>query len=220
MYDGALPSGNSVAALQILRLGQMTGDLSLTDKGIRTFSTFEKEVAEYPSGHTFFMQSLLAYVMPKKEIIIFKDKDDTETKKLIKDLQKSFRPNYSLLVAEEPKDFKDIVDVASQYKMIFGHTTIYICEDYACQQPTTNYTEIIINTEYNYRCYIHTYSYNKHKIKNLREEESILSKTCQKKEYCKKCRKETMHTLREDALEISSHCHECNRQQEIIKTFF
>ncbi|MBU8588934.1 hypothetical protein KM925_23890 [Priestia megaterium] len=47
-----------------------------------------------------------------------------------------------------------------------------------------------------------------------------MAKTCKKKEYREKCRKETMHTLREDALEISYHCHDCNLKQEIVKTFF
>jgi ribosomal protein L33 len=64
------------------------------------------------------------------------------------------------------------------------------------------------------------YSYNEHKIKNAREEEVVLSKKRQKKEYCKKCRKETIHTLTEDALEINCYCHECHSQQDIIKTFF
>jgi uncharacterized protein len=143
VYDGALPSGNSVAGLQLLRLGQMIGDFSLTDKGIRMFSTFEKEVTEYTSGHAFFMQSLLFYAMPKKEVVIFKNNDDKEVKKLIKGLQKSFKPNYSLLVAEKSEDFKGLVDFASQYEINSENTTVYICENYACQQPTTDIQQVI-----------------------------------------------------------------------------
>lgn len=143
VYDGAMPSGNSVAGLQILRLGQMIGDFSLTDKGIRMFSTFEKEVTEYTSGHTFFMQSLLFYAMPKKEIVIFSNEDDKEGKKLIKELQKSFKPNYSILATEKPEDFKGLAEFASQYKINSGNTTVYICENYACQQPTTDIQQVI-----------------------------------------------------------------------------
>ncbi|MFS0621471.1 thioredoxin domain-containing protein [Priestia megaterium] len=143
VYDGAMPSGNSVASLQILRLGQMIGDFSLTDKGIRMFSTFEKEVTEYTSGHTFFMQSLLFYAMPKKEIVIFSNEDDKEGKKLIKELQKSFKPNYSILATEKPEDFKGLAEFASQYKINSGNITVYICENYACQQPTTDIQQVI-----------------------------------------------------------------------------
>ena len=90
----------------------------------------------------------------------------------------------------------------------------------ANDRHSTSYKEITINKEWNDQCSINASSYNKHKSKNVREEEGILAKTCQKKEYCKKCKKETMHTLREDALEISSHCHDCNLKQETLKTFF
>lgn len=40
------------------------------------------------------------------------------------------------------------------------------------------------------------------------------------KRYCENCKKETLHVLREDALEIESTCNECNEHEQIIKTFF
>ncbi|ANF47449.1 hypothetical protein AZK53_17740 [Priestia megaterium] len=58
------------------------------------------------------------------------------------------------------------------------------------------------------------------KLKMQERKGVILSKTRQKKEYCKKCRKETIHTLTEDALEINWYCHECHSQHDIVKTFF
>jgi len=42
----------------------------------------------------------------------------------------------------------------------------------------------------------------------------------QKRKYCQHCKKETVHTIREDALSIEYNCHECNKQYEEIKTFF
>lgn len=38
--------------------------------------------------------------------------------------------------------------------------------------------------------------------------------------YCEQCKKETEHLVREDALEIEYICKECNKQQDIVKTFF
>lgn len=38
--------------------------------------------------------------------------------------------------------------------------------------------------------------------------------------YCKNCKKETTHKFREDALEIECICTECNKQEDIVKTFF
>lgn len=41
-----------------------------------------------------------------------------------------------------------------------------------------------------------------------------------KQQYCKNCKKETKHRIREDALEIEYLCLECKFQEEVIKTFF
>jgi ribosomal protein L44E len=45
-------------------------------------------------------------------------------------------------------------------------------------------------------------------------------KEISKKRYCDRCRKETNHHVREDALEIEYTCDECNKQEDIVKTFF
>ncbi len=41
-----------------------------------------------------------------------------------------------------------------------------------------------------------------------------------KKKYCENCKKETNHTIREDALEIEYHCNKCHREEQVVKTFF
>ncbi len=41
-----------------------------------------------------------------------------------------------------------------------------------------------------------------------------------KKEFCERCQKHTLHTFEEDALEISSYCHECKLKKTVVKTFF
>ncbi|WP_369596381.1 thioredoxin domain-containing protein [Bacillus subtilis] len=143
VYDGAVPSGNSVAAVQLLRLGQVTGDSSLIEKAETMFSVFKPDIDAYPSGHAFFMQSVLRHLMPKKEIVIFGSADDPARKQIITELQKAFKPNDSILVAEHPDQCKDIAPFAADYRIIDGKTTVYICENFACQQPTTNIEEAI-----------------------------------------------------------------------------
>lgn len=41
-----------------------------------------------------------------------------------------------------------------------------------------------------------------------------------KKRYCKQCKEETVHRMREDALEIEYQCKKCQHHEEVIKTFF
>ncbi|MBT2634282.1 thioredoxin domain-containing protein [Bacillus sp. ISL-26] len=141
VYDGAVPSGNSVAAVQLLRLGRLTGDVSLIEKAETMFSVFKREIEAYPSSNAFFMQSVLAHIMPQKEIVIFGSKDDPDRKRFIETLQQHFTPAYTILAAEKPEDLKDIADFAAEYQIIDGKTTVYICENFACRQPTTDIDE-------------------------------------------------------------------------------
>jgi uncharacterized protein YyaL (SSP411 family) len=143
IYDGALPSGNSVAVVQMIRLARLTGDLQLLDKAEAMYSTFKRQVEAYESGHTFFLQGLLLFEMPTKEIVIFGKKGDEKREQLLKQLQKAFIPNYSVLVAEHPSDFSTIAPFAAEYKPIGDETTVYVCENFACQKPTTDVAAVI-----------------------------------------------------------------------------
>ncbi|MCF7620072.1 thioredoxin domain-containing protein [Bacillus sonorensis] len=143
VYDGALPSGNGVAAVQLFRLGRLTGDLSLIDRVSDMFSAFHGDVSAYPSGHTNFLQSLLSQMMPQKEIVILGKRDDPNRQNIIRALQQAFQPNYAVLAAESPDDFKGIADFAADYKAIDDKTTVYICENFACQKPTANIDEAL-----------------------------------------------------------------------------
>lgn len=56
-------------------------------------------------------------------------------------------------------------------------------------------------------------------LKSIKSVVSLMEEIEQKR-YCERCGRETVHTLREDALEIEYQCHECNMENETIKTFF
>jgi uncharacterized protein YyaL (SSP411 family) len=57
IYDGALPSGNSVAIQNLLRLGRLTGDTSLDEKAAKIVKAFSGHVVQFPSGYTQFLVS-------------------------------------------------------------------------------------------------------------------------------------------------------------------
>ncbi|QBG58590.1 hypothetical protein D2M30_4295 [Bacillus amyloliquefaciens] len=141
VYDGAVPSGNSAAAVQLLRLGRLTGDVSLIEKAEAMFSVFKREIEAYPSSSAFFMQSVLTHIMPQKEIVVFGSKDDPDRKRFIEALQEHFTPAYTILAAEHPEELAGISDFAAGYEMIDGKTTVYICENFTCRRPTTDIDE-------------------------------------------------------------------------------
>ncbi|MGR3286973.1 hypothetical protein [Bacillus sonorensis] len=115
----------------------------MIDRVSDMFSAFHGDVSAYPSGHTNFLQSLLSQMMPQKEIVILGKRDDPNRQNIIRALQQAFQPNYAVLAAESPDDFKGIADFAADYKAIDDKTTVYICENFACQKPTANIDEAL-----------------------------------------------------------------------------
>ncbi|WP_416826447.1 thioredoxin domain-containing protein [Ectobacillus polymachus] len=142
VYDGAIPSGNGVAAVQLLRLSYLTGEESYSRQVEKMFTTFY-EIGQYGSGHTQFLQSLLLTKLPRKEIVILGEYLEGEVQSLLHTLQQLFSPHYSVLVASSPDQFSTIASFATQYKQIDNHSTIYICENFACKQPSTSIAEVI-----------------------------------------------------------------------------
>lgn len=143
IYDGALPAGNSVAAFTLLKLTRLTGDVSYSEKLHQMYSLFSKEVERYGSGHVFFLQSFLTEQMPQKEIVILGPKDCRKKETLLNQFRQAFTPEIFVLVAENPDQFLDIAEFAKSYRMLNNETTIYICENFACRQPTTDFEEVI-----------------------------------------------------------------------------
>jgi len=138
IFDGALPSGNGVVAVMFTRLAYLSGDDSYLDKSDEMFYTFYEDINQYPAASTFFMQALLLTENPTKEVVILGDKDDANRQSLLGKLNKFYLPNVSILAAEDPERFINAASFASEYSRLEGKTTVYVCENFSCQQPTTD----------------------------------------------------------------------------------
>ncbi|WAA13119.1 thioredoxin domain-containing protein [Fervidibacillus halotolerans] len=142
IYDGALPSGNSVAAFSFLKLSRLTGNIDLYKRVQGMYSVFKEEVEQNPIGHTFFLQTILMEQFPPKEVVIIGSKHCNKRKKLLKQIQQAYTVNLFSLVVEDPKDLEQVAEFAKHYRPINEKTTVFICENFACQQPTTNIEEV------------------------------------------------------------------------------
>ena len=145
IYDGALPSGNSVAGVILSRMAFLTGETGYLDKVETMYSTFYNDVTQQASAAAYFIQSLLLTENKTKEVVIIGARDDPQRIKLIDSLQSEFLPDTVILVGESAKDFKNIASFAAEYKQLEQKTTVYICENFTCQQPTTDVDEVIRN---------------------------------------------------------------------------
>jgi uncharacterized protein YyaL (SSP411 family) len=136
LYDGAIPSGNSVAAYVLLKLTSLTGDIELTQATEKQMNYIANSIADYPSGHCFSMMAVLLEVYPTKELVcVVKDLSDvTEMKKV---LAKQFIPNITVLVktSSNSKQLEQIAEFTKNYEIKGESKNFYLCQNHACMAP-------------------------------------------------------------------------------------
>ncbi|HZG85375.1 thioredoxin domain-containing protein [Paenibacillus sp.] len=131
VYDGALPSGNSVMASNLLRLARMTGDNELSGYAERTFRAFAGAISQYPTGHGMMLTALqLAYGKPQ-EVVIAGERGAADTEALIRAARETYAPQAVLLFADER-----LAHLADK-RPVNGTAAAYVCENYACGAPVT-----------------------------------------------------------------------------------
>ncbi len=143
IYDGALPSGNSVTAYNAIRLARLTGDEHLDKQVSEIFDAFAADVGFAPEGHTFLLLALdLAATSSKELVLSVEDGVPSDWKN---ELFRTFRPNLVTLVrsVENADRLAEVVPFTSQQTMVDGQPTAYLCEKFACRQPTTDWNEVM-----------------------------------------------------------------------------
>ena len=141
IYDGAVPSGNSIAMLNLLRLGRITGDSNFEQKASGLSRAFSKNVRNAPSAYAQLMVAVDFAVGPSYEVVIAGDQQDVDTKKMLQAIHWKFIPNKIVIFLPTGSDLSEISGISPFTKhqsTIDGKTTAYVCVDYKCKLPTTN----------------------------------------------------------------------------------
>jgi uncharacterized protein YyaL (SSP411 family) len=145
-YDGALPSGNSVSMMNLLRLARMTANSDLETKALRIGQVFSPDVLASPAGFTQLMTAVDFAIGPTYEIVIVGDPAKNDTKAMQRALNENYLPNKVLLQVPLTGTAADIVRLApyvKDYKAVDGKATAYVCRSHQCQLPTTRVTEML-----------------------------------------------------------------------------
>lgn len=121
IYDGAIPSGNSVMAYDFVRLYQLTGKAEYSDLIEKQFAFLSVRAGDYPAGHCMFLIAKLIYENPPEYIVIV-PKDDPKPEKT--KLKLPFLAN----VITTPESEK--------YPLINNKTTYYVCKNHTCMPPS------------------------------------------------------------------------------------
>ncbi len=134
--DGAIPSGNSMAATALLRLAKLTGQRALQEKADATLRLFHELLASRPLGAGQMLLALDFALGPVSEYAVVGDPANEETRRVLRAIRGRFRPRR--VVALKPPaasaDLETLIPLLAG-KKADGTVTTYLCQDFACQAP-------------------------------------------------------------------------------------
>lgn len=140
-YDGAEPTGNSIAILNLLRLGQMIGSQKYQTMVEQSMAYFGQVMEQNGESVPQLLVALHFSLSKPKEIIIAGKPDDPHTWELLREVHSRFIPKKILLLAdgrEGQETLASYIPFMKSITMLNGKPTAYICENYACKLPTSD----------------------------------------------------------------------------------
>ena len=135
-YDGATPSGASMAIHSLLRLAKHLDKSEFHDKAVETLKLYFNQMDVMPSGSGQLLCELAFLLSTSKEIAIIGEKEDTQTERMLTALHNIYLPNKVIALSDSIED--NTLPLLANRSQIDNTTTAYVCEDYVCKTPTTD----------------------------------------------------------------------------------
>jgi uncharacterized protein YyaL (SSP411 family) len=145
LYDGAIPSGNSVMTANLVRLGRLLGRGDLEERAQRTAEAFSEKITQNPAAYTQFLCGLDFAFGPTREVVIAGRRGAPDTQAMFNGLRKEFIPNMVVLFRPIEENRPAIIKLApytERMTAIKGKATAYVCSNYRCEHPTTKAGEL------------------------------------------------------------------------------
>jgi uncharacterized protein YyaL (SSP411 family) len=136
LYDGAIPSGNSIAFYNLLRLARLIGNMDLEKEAQKLSRYFSSRVLKNPQAYTMFLLGLDFAYGPTTEVVI----TGNEASDLVKELNQQFIPNSIIHIWSN--ELADSIEYLSKIPSS-EDTMIYVCKDFVCSIPTKNINDAL-----------------------------------------------------------------------------
>jgi hypothetical protein len=131
LYDGATPSGNSVALQDLLWLSRLTDQPTYEQMATKMTRAFAEEIEGAPEAYAFFLSALDFQIGPSYSVTIVGDLKEDDTQKMLKSLRQHYLPT-TVITLKRP------TQAGFGYQQIEGKATAYVCRDQTCLPPSNN----------------------------------------------------------------------------------
>jgi uncharacterized protein YyaL (SSP411 family) len=131
-YDGAEPSGNSVATLSLLKLGAITGRKDFTEAAAKTLRLFARRLENFPQAMPFMLHALDFSLQEPKRVVIAGDTDFTDFHELLRAAHLVYQPDKIVL------GNTGAVEEFARSLPVKNEAMVYLCAGQSCQAPTSD----------------------------------------------------------------------------------
>ena len=136
--DNAVPSGASVAADVLLRLGVLMERPDLWEAGQKLLERYASAMEAHPSAFGAMLQAVDFWLGPREELAVIGPVGADETEALLRVGRSGYRPNLVIAAASDDAVDGSVCALLHRRHMVDGGATAYYCRDGACAPPVTN----------------------------------------------------------------------------------
>jgi uncharacterized protein YyaL (SSP411 family) len=144
-FDGSTPSGNSAAAMALLRLHSYTGDERYRIEAERTLRLLREFIEKQPFGFSHMLEAVDLYQRGPTEVVIVGKRDTAELLEWVERLGLIYVPNRAIFVADDSGAGEQNAFLPEQVRdkhQIEGKLTAYVCREHTCTPPITSFKDL------------------------------------------------------------------------------
>ena len=144
--DGAIPAGNSIAMLNLLRLARLTGNPAHEARAADLGRALSERVERWPPQFTQLLCALEYSRSPSREVVIAGTPGKPDTEALLEALAGPFPPHVTVILkppGEAGERLAKLAPYLAGHVPIEGRAAAYVCRDFACNRPVTDPLEML-----------------------------------------------------------------------------
>ncbi|HKO42607.1 MAG TPA: thioredoxin domain-containing protein [Pyrinomonadaceae bacterium] len=141
-FDNATPSGNSVAAEVLLRLSVLADNSDFQRRATTILRLNSDMMRRYGSGFGRMLGALDFHLARPKELAVIGSPGTGEIRALLREIWRPYLPNKVVAQAAPDTLATSSIVLLRNRPQLAGKATVYVCENYTCQKPTSDFREL------------------------------------------------------------------------------